>query len=84
MKSFIRKYLVAKIDKIKELIGYLKVVLGILIAIDVSIVGWLFKNEEHLSNLKIALSSFAVIIVTLGAIIVNKKILKEIDKLEEL
>ena len=74
----------AKIDKIKELIGYLKVVLGILIAIDVSIVGWLFKNEENLSNLKIALSSFAVIIVTLGAIIVNKKILYEIDKLEEL
>ena len=74
----------AKIDKIKELIGYLKVVLGILVAIDVSIIGWLFKNEERLSNTKIVLSSIAVVIATIGVIIVNKKILKEIDKLEEL
>ena len=74
----------AKIDKIKELIGYLKVVLGILVAIDVSIIGWLFKNEERLSNTKIILSSIAVVIATIGVIIVNKKILNEIDKLEEL
>ncbi len=74
----------AKIDKIKELIGYLKVVLGILVAIDVSIIGWLFKNEERLSNTEIVLSSIAVVIATIGVIIVNKKILNEIDKLEEL
>ena len=74
----------AKIDKIKELIGYLKVVLGILVAIDVSIIGWLFKNEEQLSSIKIVLSSVAVVITTISVIIVNKKILDEIDKIEEL
>jgi len=84
MRSSTKRYLVAKIDKIKELIGYLKVVLGILVAIDVSIIGWLFKNEERLSDIKIVLSSIAVVITTFGVIIVNKKILKEIDKLEEL
>ena len=74
----------AKIDKIKELIGYLKVAFGILVAVDISIIGWLFKNEEYLSASKVILSAVAIIITTIGVIVVNRKILKEIDKLEEL
>ncbi|BCD61830.1 hypothetical protein NitYY0826_C0693 [Nitratiruptor sp. YY08-26] len=41
----------ARIDKIKEFIGYLKVILGILVAIDISIIAWLFKNQEHLNQI---------------------------------
>ncbi|MDQ7068924.1 MAG: hypothetical protein Q9M40_13695 [Sulfurimonas sp.] len=33
----------AKIDEIKESIGYLKVVFSIMIAVDVSLVAWLYK-----------------------------------------
>ena len=34
----------AKIDKLKENIGYLKLVFSILIAIDVSLIAWMYKN----------------------------------------
>ena len=51
MKSIAKFGFMAKIDEIKEFIGYLKVVFGILVAIDISIIGWLFKNEESLSNI---------------------------------
>ncbi len=74
----------AKIDEIKEFIGYLKVVFGILVAIDISIIGWLFKNEDSLSNIKIILSSIVVIITTISIVMINKKILNKIDELEEL
>lgn len=74
----------AKIDKIKELIGYLKVLFGILVAIDISIIGWLFKNQSHLSQFKILLSVSAIIITTIGIIIINKKILQKIDELEDI
>jgi len=74
----------AKIDKIKETIGYLKVVFGVLIAIDVSIIGWLFKNAQLLSSLKIVISLIAIIVTTLAIIFVNRKILQKIDELEEL
>ena len=74
----------AKIDEIKEFIGYLKVVFGILVAVDISIIGWLFKNEGSLSNIKIILSSIVVIITTISIVMINKKILNKIDELEEL
>ena len=33
-----------KVDKLKEEIGWLKVVFAILVAIDISLVGWLAQN----------------------------------------
>jgi len=74
----------AKIDKVKEFIGYLKVSFGILIAIEISIIGWLFKNEDQLSKVKIMLSIITIIITTIGIIVVNRKILQKIDELEYL
>ena len=34
----------AKIDRLKEEIGWLKVVFGVLVALNVSLVGWLAQN----------------------------------------
>ena len=34
----------AKLDRLKEEIGWLKLVFGILVAIDASLVGWLAQN----------------------------------------
>jgi len=74
----------AKIDRIKESIGYLKVIFSILIAIDISIVGWLFQNYDSMVNSKIIYASFAIIFITICIIFINEMILKKIDSLEEL
>jgi len=74
----------AKIDMIKESIGYFKVIFGILVAIDISIIGWLFRYYDHISNSKIVYASFSIMFITLGVIYINKKILEKIDSLEEL
>ena len=74
----------AKIDKVKETIGYLKVVFSIFIAIEVSIVGWLFNKGEVISDIKIIISVITIYLIALAIIIVNKKILKRIDELEDL
>ena len=36
----------SKADKLKEEIGWLKVVFAILVAIDISLVGWLAQNYD--------------------------------------
>ena len=41
----------AKLDRLKEEIGWLKVVFGILVAIDASQVGWLAQNYTTASRL---------------------------------
>ncbi len=76
----------AKIDKIKEQIGWLKIIFGILVAIDISILGWLANNydKEDISLIKIAIGLVLVAIVTLSIVITNKKAMNKIDELEEL
>lgn len=73
-----------KIDKEKEAIGYLKVIFSILVAIDVSLVAWIFNNTELLEGFKLLLPSIVVLLITTALIYTNKSILRKIDSLEEI
>ena len=55
-----------------------------MVAIDVSVIGWVFKNQDILTLPKVLLSIIAIVVTTVGIIVVNKKILQMIDELEEL
>jgi len=74
----------SKIDKIKEQIGWLKVVFGLLFATDISIIVYLFNKISVLSIIQIIIVLFSLVLVTLGIIYVNKKAMNKIDSLEEL
>jgi hypothetical protein len=74
----------AKIDRIKETIGYLKVVFGILVAVDVSLLAWLSQSSLDRIDIRAMLAFLAAIFVTLSIIWVNRKILQRIDDLEAL
>ena len=74
----------AKIEKVRELIGYLKVIFGIFVAVGVSLVAWLFQNGEKISDIKVMVVFFTIVCLAVGIIIVNKKILSKIDELEDL
>jgi len=73
-----------KIDRIKEDIGWLKLIFGIVVATELSLIGWLVSNYE---NAKFTMVLFCtVIIIGLGVAIVfiNRIAYKKIDQLEEL
>ena len=76
----------AKIDKIKEQIGYLKVVFSILIAILVLIVGWMTNHFDGINTLgiKTVLAVVLSFFVAIGIVYVNKKIIKYINELEDI
>ena len=40
----------AKVDRLKEEIGWLKVVFGVLVALDASLLGWLAQNYASTSR----------------------------------
>ena len=73
-----------KMDKQKESIGYLKVIFSILVAIDVSLVAWIFKSSILLENKQLIFPSVIVLFITFSLVYVNKIILKKIDQLEEM
>jgi len=72
------------IDKQKEAIGYLKVIFSILVAIDVSLVAWIFKNADMIEGRMLIIPSIIVLLVTIALVIANKTILNKIDKLEDM
>ncbi len=74
----------AKIDKIKEQIGWLKVVFGLLFATDLSLVAYLFNKIEFLTTVKIILVLTGLVFTTFAIFVVNKSAMRKIESLEEL
>ncbi|MFO1429316.1 MAG: hypothetical protein U1F76_04130 [Candidatus Competibacteraceae bacterium] len=74
----------SKTDKLKEEIGWLKVVFGILVAIDISLVAWLAQNITKAPILLLVICALAVLSVTTGIVWVNRAAYRKIDELEEL
>jgi hypothetical protein len=61
----------ARIDRIKEEIGWLKLLFGILAAVDVSILGWLAQAHATASKPVLIAGAGAALLVTAGIIWVN-------------
>ena len=57
----------SKADRVKEEIGWLKVVFGILVATDISIIAWLAQNFGSASRIQVLVGLAAVVGVT-GAV----------------
>jgi len=74
----------SKNEKIKEQIGWLKVVFGILSAVLVSMAGWLAanynKSDENLVIITLGLIVFTAILIMM----VNRKAYIKMDQLEDL
>jgi uncharacterized membrane protein YuzA (DUF378 family) len=74
----------SKSEKIKEEIGWLKVVFGLLFATDLSLIAFLFNKIEELSIIREIFVLIGLAVVTYGLYLINKEAMKKIDELEEL
>ena len=74
----------AKIDRIKEFINYLKVLLVLLLATNIGLIGWIANNYKLADSILIYLAMITVLIILVIAILINKKIIKDIKSLEDL
>ena len=71
----------ARIDKIKEEIGWLKVIFGILIATDISLIAWLVENFGICPFYSWLNRCF---LVTFTIVWIDNTVHRKIDELEEL
>jgi len=74
----------AKIDEIKELIGFLKLLFATFVAIDVSLVAWLYKTYETNAFAFNLTALLLVFVFSMGIILTVKSILKNIKSLKDL
>ena len=73
----------AKIDRIKEQIGWLKIIFGLLTAMVVSIIGFIVTSYKVADPFILILSLVLIIFLSLGIVVVNQKAYSKMDELEE-
>ena len=74
----------SKLDLAREEIAYLKLWLGIMVAIGISLVSWLLANFESGSRLLVASDIVALLVIGFGGYAIHKRIEARIAQLEAL
>ena len=74
----------AHIDKVKEEIGWLKVVFAVFLATALSWIAWLVENYGTGQTLLLVVGGVAAFLVMLAIIWINSIAKRKINKLEEL
>ena len=74
----------ARIDKLKEEIGWLKVIFTILIATNIPLIAWAVQNYEKTSLLLLIVGGIGGLLITFAIVWVNRVAYRKINELEEL
>jgi 4-hydroxybenzoate polyprenyltransferase len=74
----------SKAEGIKEELGWLKVVFGVLVAVDVSLVAWVAQNFSSPNRVLVSGAILAVAVVTAGVVWINRLAYRRIRELEQL
>ena len=74
----------ARIDKIKEEIGWLKVLFAISIATDISLIAWLVENFGKIKSFLLIVGLIGVLLVTFIIVWIDNIAYKKINELEDL
>ncbi len=74
----------ARIDKLKEEIGWLKIIFAISIATDITLIAWLIQNFQKESSLLLFIAGVGALLIMLVIIWINSVAYRKINELEEL
>ena len=74
----------AHIDKVKEEIGWLKVIFAISIATDISLIAWLVENFKQEDPFLLLIAGIGALLLMFVIISINSVTYRKINKLEEL
>ena len=74
----------SELDTMKEKIAYLKLWLGILVVTNISLIGWLVSNYEKAKSLLLISDIIAIVMISIGILMLHKRIEREIYHLREL
>ena len=74
----------AKLDEIKEYIGFLKTIFITLVIIDTSLIAWIFKNYDFVAIWKLYIVFVLIIILCIIVYGLFLEILKKIKSLKDI
>lgn len=73
----------SKADRIKEEIGWLKVVFAVCVALDASLVAWLAQNYATVHPVIVYAGFIGAVVLAVVVVFVNRRAYRRIDELED-
>lgn len=73
----------AKLDRIKEELGWLKVVFAVTVALDASLVAWLAQNYDTARPVIVATGFVAALVLAFVVVYVNRLAYRRLKELED-
>lgn len=73
----------SKADRIKEEIGWLKVVFAVCVALDASLIAWLAQNYATANPVIVYAGFIGAIVLASVVVFVNRRAYRRIDELED-
>ena len=73
----------ARAERIKEELGWLKVVFAVAVALDASVVGWLVQNYDTTSTFLFIAGIVAAVVLALAVAYVNRLAYRHLEELED-
>lgn len=74
----------AKLDRIREEIGWLKLVFGVLVAIDASLIAWIAHNYATAEQSLLAMALLGACSLSGAILWINRRAYRRIEELEDL
>jgi hypothetical protein len=74
----------SELDRIREQIAYLKYWQGIMVVMDITLVGWLLTTGDSASPLIFSLAIAGVVALTLGIVSLHRQIERRIERIGSL
>ena len=74
----------SELDVAKEQITYLKFWLGVMVVTDISLFGWLVSNANSTSLRLLSGGCLAVVAITVGIVLLHRRIERQIQELRGL
>ncbi len=77
-------FCMSRADRVKEELGWLKVVFAVAVALDASLVAWLAQNYETASRVMMAAGLIAALALAAIVVLVNRRAYFRLEDLEDL
>ena len=73
----------SKTERLKEEIGWLKVVFAVCVALDASLVAWLAQNYATSAPFLVAAASVAAVLLAVLVVFINRRAYHKLEELED-
>jgi hypothetical protein len=74
----------AKLDRLKEEVAYVKLWLGLVVVTDIGLIGWLITTADDAGRLQTVLALLGIVVLSFGGVVLHREIADRLERIGRL